>query len=154
MAWRVDLLLLGLLLAANGAPVLVAVLCGRRGAWTLDGLIGRGRALFGAHKTLRGIAAAVLAASATAYWLGQSAALGAAIGALAMVGDLASSFAKRRLGIMPGVQAPGLDQLPESLLPALAAVPVLGLGPWDVAVVVVGFGLLESVLSWLWRRAR
>lgn len=157
MAWQADLLLLTLLLMANGAPVVAEALCRQRCAWTLDALLARGRGtgrvLFGAHKTLRGIVAALLAAAVGASLLGVSAAFGAAVGALAMVGDLASSLVKRRCGLRAGAQAPGLDQIPESALPTLVAVAVFDLGPWDVAAVVVGFALLESVLSRIWRRA-
>ncbi len=37
----------------------------------------------------------------------------------ALVGDSLTSFIKRRLGLVSGGQAPGLDQVLESLLPLL-----------------------------------
>jgi CDP-2,3-bis-(O-geranylgeranyl)-sn-glycerol synthase len=41
----------------------------------------------------------------------------------------------------------GLDQIPESLLPALALKTRLGLTAWDIAGVVFAFILLELLLS-------
>jgi CDP-2,3-bis-(O-geranylgeranyl)-sn-glycerol synthase len=47
--------------------------------------------------------------------------VGLVVALSAMAGDLVSSFLKRRMGLRPSSQAIGLDQIPESLLPLLAA---------------------------------
>ena len=64
-----------------------------------------------------------------------------------MVGDLFSSFVKRRLKLPPSSQALGLDQIPESLLPLLACRDALSL---TVAGIAIGVGIFfagELVLS-------
>ncbi len=61
---------------------------------------------------------------------------GAIVSAAAMIGDLLSSFLKRRLKIPPSGKTIGLDQIPEALLPALVARCVLPLTSLDVAAIV------------------
>lgn len=138
-----------LLVIANGAPVLGKKLFGTAFSHPLDGGIRLpdGHPLFGPSKTLRGVllslAATILAAPALGFHWND----GALIALLAMLGDLVSSFVKRRLGRFPSSMAPGLDQIPESLLPALAFKSRLGLTAWDIAGVVFAFILLELLLS-------
>ena len=64
-----------------------------------------------------------------------------------MAGDLISSFIKRRMGRPPSSRALGLDQIPESLLPALACKSLLALTVADVIVVVALFSVGELILS-------
>lgn len=158
MAGLTDLVLLAMLVLANGAPVAVQVICGRRCAWTLDDLlpplVAPGTVIFGHHKTLRGIGAAIVASTAVAWAVEWPLWLGALVGTLAMLGDLGSSAWKRRRGVVPGDSVPGLDQIPESLLPVLGAAPFLPLGPADVAAIVAGFCVIEWLLTSVWRRQR
>ena len=146
--WEKSGLLL-LLIAANGAPILLAWALGPRWDWPLDG--GRihpdGRPWLGGHITTRGLVGAVLATMVLAYLLGLGAGLGALIGLLAMVGDALSSFVKRRLGLEPGDKATGLDQIPESLLPLLAVAGTYGLGWLDLALLVAAFTLFDMGVS-------
>ncbi len=79
--------------------------------------------------------------------LGLHAVWGCVLAAVAMAGDLISSFLKRRMGIAPHGQAFLLDQVPESLLPLLALAPALGLTAADIAGTVAAFVVLEIVLS-------
>jgi hypothetical protein len=58
---------------------------------------------------------------------------------MAMVGDLLSSFLKRRLGLASADKAIGLDHIPEALLPLLACAFFLPLNLLDVLVVTVLF---------------
>src|SRR5664279_6453728 len=115
--------LLVLLTLANGAPVVAKKMFGDRFNLSLDGGLAflDGRPLFGKSKTIRGIVVAILVTAAVAPLIGLSLATGAIVAAAAMAGDLLSSFTKRRLGFKPSSQALGLDQIPESLLPMLAA---------------------------------
>lgn len=106
-----------------------------------------GRPVLGPSKTWRGLIAAVALAGAVAPLLGVPALLGAAAGALAMAGDLLSSFIKRRLGRRSSSMALGIDQIPESLLPAVVLAPVLNLDAADVLVVTALFFIVELVLS-------
>ena len=74
---------------------------------------------------------------------------GLRIGLTAMAGDIMSSFLKRRLRMAPSAKAPGLDQVPESLLPFLAVKNLLGLSAWDILVGVGAFWVGELVISGL-----
>lgn len=131
--------LLLLLAAANGAPVLGKRLLRDRFAWPVDfGLrLFDGRPLFGMSKTWRGLVLALAAVAALAPAIGLDGRLGLCVGALAMAGDLLSSFLKRRLGLAPSSMALGLDQIPESLLP-LAVVAWTGSLPLNVLDVAAG----------------
>ena len=64
-----------------------------------------------------------------------------------MVGDLSSSFLKRRLNLPPSSRATGIDQVPECLLPAMVIRSTLGLTAFDVVSVVIIFFLAEVLLS-------
>lgn len=138
-----------LLALANGTPVVAKRLCGDRWAWPLD--LGRrwrdGRPLFGASKTIRGAVLALAVTAAGAALIGLGATLGLVVAAVAMAGDLCSSFVKRRLGLAPSSQAMGLDQVPESLLPLLAASAFLPLSLLDIGLGVALFWIGELLLS-------
>jgi CDP-2,3-bis-(O-geranylgeranyl)-sn-glycerol synthase len=69
------------------------------------------------------------------------------IAVLSMLGDLGSSFIKRRLHLPLHAQAFGLDQIPEALLPLLALKAQFNLTSVDIAALVVAFIVLELVLS-------
>lgn len=142
-------LVLLLVFVANGAPILASWLLGSRLGQALDGgaTLPDGRPIFGPTKTVRGIFAAVVLTEATASMLGLAHGIGGLIGALAMVGDLGSSFLKRRLGIGSSDMAALVDHVPEALLPALVVAPLLGLSVTDVVIVVALFQLLEMPLS-------
>jgi len=144
-----DLQLLALLAVANTAPLIGKRLLGDRLAWPLDGglTFADGRPLFGASKTIRGLALAVLLTSAVAPLAGLPAAIGALVAVTAMAGDLLSSFVKRRLALPPSSKATGLDQVPESLLPALACHGALALTLADIALVVAVFFVGEIIFS-------
>lgn len=142
------LLLLGV---ANGTPILAKRIFGKRLATPVDGglHLPDGRPLFGASKTLRGIVLSVVVTALLAPLLGFDWVIGAGFAAASMLGDLLSSFIKRRLGLAVHGQALGLDQIPESLLPLLLLQRPLGIGGGDIVLVVVVFFVLELVLSWL-----
>jgi CDP-2,3-bis-(O-geranylgeranyl)-sn-glycerol synthase len=146
---RTFLQILLLLVATNGAPVLAAYFMGRRGDLPVDfgKRLGDGRALFGSSKTWRGLLAATLAACLLSMLLGYSPLFGLTFGALAMAGDLLSSFVKRRSGLEPSDQSLGWDQLPESLLPSLYAVAVLDLPWWHAVLLPIAFMLVEILIS-------
>jgi CDP-2,3-bis-(O-geranylgeranyl)-sn-glycerol synthase len=143
------LTLLALLGAANGAPVLAKRVLGARWAWPLDG--GRrffnGRPVFGMSKTWRGIVASILATAAIAPLIGVPVEIGALFATAAMLGDLFSSFMKRRLNKPSSSQALGLDQVPESLFPMLVCWNELGLTIADAAATVALFFAGELLLS-------
>lgn len=141
--------LLILLAAANGAPVLAKKVLGRRFAHPLDRgrLFVDGRPLFGTSKTTRGIVVAILASTLAAPLLGLDWAIGLRVGVFAMLGDLMSSFVKRRLALPSSSMALGLDQVPESLFPALACRALLSLSVVDIVATVAAFFIGELLLS-------
>lgn len=145
----VDLLLL--IIIANGTPVLMRFFFGRHINTAIDmGVnLADGRRLFGASKTWRGLGGAVLTTSVAAWSLGYSAALGAAVAALALLGDLVSSFIKRRLAIKSGQMTLFLDQVPESLLPAIILMDTFDLNLSGVIILVLCFIVAELLLSLL-----
>ena len=134
---------------ANSVPVAATNILGGRFAWPLDfGIeLPDGQRLFGRSKTIRGVLLAVLVAWIGAPLVGIAAGLGAGIGALAMAGDLLSSFVKRRLNRPSSSQALGLDQVPESLFPLLACIGPLDLTARDIAAGVAVFFVGELLLS-------
>ncbi len=140
---------LALLVAANSAPVIVAWIAGSRVNWPLDGgkMMRDGRQVLGAHKTWRGLAAAVLLAGGVALALGLSFGAGAAFGVAAMLGDALSSFVKRRLDCKPGTWIPGLDQLPEAALPLGLGYGFLGLNAASFAGTLLAFSALDLIAS-------
>ena len=129
MQGSVLLQLLILLVVANGAQLSpprsssAAVF-----ARPIDGgaLFVDGQPILGPAKTIRGVVASVLVTSICAALMGLGWKLGALIATFAMVGDLFSSFVKRRLHLASSSMAIGLDHVPESSLsppgqPAAAA---------------------------------
>ncbi len=96
---------------------------------------------------MRGIVLGVLATILASVLLGLDWTVGALVGGVALASDLLSSFIKRRLGLKPHSMALGLDQIPESLFPLLAARFLLPLSALDIVVAVLLFFVGELVLS-------
>ena len=143
--------LLVLLGFANGTPIFATKLLKDRLAAPLDcGLtLADGHPLFGAAKTIRGIVVSILCTAVAATVLGLDWTTGATLAAASMVGDLTSSFLKRRLGFEVHAQVFGLDQLPEALFPLLFLQSRLHLSAMDIAVGVAAFILYELAFSYL-----
>lgn len=133
--------LLVLLSLANGAPVLAHRLLRDRWSAPVDGgrLWRDGRPLLGRSKTWRGLVSGILSCALLAALLGYGLLFGALFGLLALLGDLLSSFTKRRLGLAPSARATGLDQIPEALLPMIMAMLWLGLSGWQVLLTTALF---------------
>ena len=145
----IDFELLLLIIVANGTPLLGTALLGTLGDWPVDGglILADGHRLLGRSKTWRGILLALSAAALMAWLLSIQAQLGVLIGCMAMLGDMLSSFIKRRLGMASSSMAFGLDQVPESLLPLLAVKPTFNLSWLGIVETVLGFIALELTLS-------
>lgn len=142
--------LLLLLMVANGVPIILQWLFKERWSWPVDG--GRtlsldGKPWLGRSKTWRGLVAAIPATGLAAVYVGLPFSTGFVAGAWAMAGDLLASFIKRRLNLAPSDRAPGLDQVPESLLPLWAIAGGLRLETSTIAWLVVAFIVLEMSLS-------
>ena len=134
---------------ANGTPIIVEKLLGKFLAFPIDGgaTFADGNPLFGSSKTLRGLALSICGhhRRRTADWAIWK--VGALVALVAMIGDLFSSFLKRRMGLAPSCQAIGLDQIPESLLPLLACWFFLPLTIVDMIVATMIFFVGELLLS-------
>ena len=141
-----------LLIAANAGPVVAARLFDRRLALPVDALfrLEDGKPLFGPHKTWRGLAAGTLACTLVGALLPCGAWVGLGFGMLALAGDLASSFVKRRMRLSSGYSAPLLDQLPESLVPLIIFAGPLGLSHAAIFGTAALFTLLDLATT-RWR---
>ena len=138
-----------LLLVANGMPVLVHRLLTHNLGYPIDGyrVAPDGNPWLGSSKTVVGVVSAVLATSVAAHVLGRDWILGAGFAGLAMAGDLATSFVKRRLGLPPSSHRPGLDQLPESLLPLGIYAGALGLQWFQILILAAAFLVIDLLLT-------
>jgi len=145
-----------LLVIANATPVAVSLLLGRHLGFPLDGHLDfiDQRPLFGPSKTLRGLVAAILVSALVAPLFGLTFAQGALFGSLAMLGDLITSFIKRRLGMAPSKSVPGFDQLLETLLPLWVMQPVFGASGVEIAAAIAAFVVIDLLFSWVKNRIR
>src|SRR5262245_435306 len=146
------LLLLRLLLllgVANGVPVLARKLFKDWLAAPVDGgvVFVDGRPLLGYSKTIRGIVASIAVTSIIGVVLGFELWFGALFGGLSLLGDLVSSFVKRRICLEVHAKAFGLDQIPEALLPLVVLKGSLGIHWGDIVLVVLAFVVLGLSLS-------
>ena len=129
--------LLILVAVANATPVFAKKILGRALSWPLDGgaVFADCQPLLGASKTIRGVLLSALVTPLAAVLIGLNGPIGLVVALSAMVGDLASSFVKRRMGLPPSSMAIGLDQIPEALFPLLAVRLLL---PVTIVEVLVG----------------
>lgn len=143
-----------LIIIANGAPILIRVLLNNGFNLPID--FGRklpdNKPIFGPSKTWRGIFAALLTTSIAAWVIGYSLEIGFWVAVYAIVGDLLSSFIKRRLAMEPSSQAPLLDQVPESLFPAVMMMHVFKLEISSVILLVLIFIIIEWLVSHVFYR--
>lgn len=141
--------LLLLLAVANGVPILAHRFLRQRFSLPLDGnaMFFDGRPLLGPSKTVRGLVLSLIATPIAAAALGFTPKTGLLIGAFAMLGDLTSSFTKRRLAMPSSSQAFGLDQIPESLFPLVAIQGRVDISASEVTLLVATFLILELLIS-------
>jgi hypothetical protein len=141
--------LLLLVILANGAPLALTLFLGQRWARPLDSGVRflDGRPLLGESKTLRGIVAGIAVPTALAPLVGLEPEVGLTVGTLAMLGDLVSSFVKRRWALDPNANAPLLDQLPEALFPLLAVRVQLGISWPTLLALVTIFVVIDLAMT-------
>jgi CDP-2,3-bis-(O-geranylgeranyl)-sn-glycerol synthase len=139
---------------ANAAPVALKRLLSNRCSMPVDGglLMRDGRRLLGSSKTWRGVAIGILAPAFVSPLMNFPWQAGALVGATAMAGDCMGSFLKRRLGFAVSSMALGLDQIPESLLPAISMQAYAQLSAIDIFMMVFIFFVGELALSRLFFR--
>lgn len=138
-----------LIVLANGAPVLSQKLLGDRFNLAIDfgWVFIDGKRLLGDSKTWRGLLASLLVTVPAAWLLGYDIETGLMLAVFAMLGDLLSSFIKRRCSMPSSSMAPLMDQIPESLLPAWMLREQFELDDWAILILVCLFFVLELVLS-------
>jgi CDP-2,3-bis-(O-geranylgeranyl)-sn-glycerol synthase len=141
--------LLLLIIVANGSPIVLRDLLGERLDYALDcgAEFIDGHRLLGGSKTWRGLLGAVIFTAAAGVMLGYSVTTGLLVGLLAMLGDISASFIKRRLNLPPSSMAPLLDQIPESILPALVLQQQFDLDLLAIIILIVFFIIFELSIS-------
>ncbi|MBU0681320.1 MAG: CDP-archaeol synthase [Proteobacteria bacterium] len=141
------------LLWVNLLPPLTHLLLGERLRWRLDGglVFFDKQPLFGSHKTIRGVVASVLGAAVGSFFFGLPWWLAASAAFLAMVGDLLSSFIKRRLQLPVGSSVFVLDQIFEAVFPLLLINRYTSLGWLQFALVLIIFMPLAYLGACFWQ---
>jgi len=147
--WPVYVDLLILVVLANAAPMFARFVLGDRLAFPVDGGVtfSDGQPFLGASKTVRGVVISWIVCMLGAELFGLSWSTGLLIGLAAMGGDLFSSFVKRRLRKPAGTSVVLLDQVPESLFPALVVKSKFQLTSYEIALVVGLFSVLNLALT-------
>ena len=113
LTFRLVVEILLLLLAANGAPIILTRLFGDRWAYPLDGglVLRDGHRLFGKSKTMRGLVSGAAACDLTAWCLGYAWSMGVLFGLASLAGAqvtrraLVASLAKESAPEAPGTGA-------------------------------------------------
>jgi CDP-archaeol synthase len=147
--------LLFLIIIANGAPILIRVLLNDELNLAVDFgcKLPDNKRIFGPSKTWRGIFAALIVTSVAAWLFGYSPKIGLLVAVCAILGDLLSSFIKRRLAMAPSSAALLLDQVPESFFPAFIMMQIFNLDIFSVILLVIIFIMVELIISrvlYLW----
>jgi uncharacterized protein len=140
------------LLWVNFLPPLANMIWGERYNHPIDGgkLWFDQHPIFGDHKTIRGVLVSLLGGTAVAPLLGVDFRVAAAATLLAMIGDLLSSFIKRRLNTKSGRNIIVLDQIFESLFPLLFLKGILQLTWLQVLLILLCFTPVAFLGSCFW----
>ncbi|MBC8207996.1 MAG: CDP-archaeol synthase [Desulfobulbaceae bacterium] len=140
------------LLWLNLMPPLAGLIFGKRGNFPVDchHTWIDGRPLFGANKTMRGILASLAGGAMAGPLIGLHWQEGIIVAALAMTGDLISSFCKRRFKRKSGEGVFFLDQVFEGLLPLLFLKAILGFSITLMLDSLLIFVALAYVSSRFW----
>lgn len=148
--WSHIFLIVALLGLCNFLPILAHFLLKDRFSHPID--LGRirwfdGAHLFGPHKTWRGLVISVLGTTTAASLTPIGPLLGGKLAALSLLGDLMSSFIKRRRGLKSGHMALGLDQGAESFIPLWVLKTDLAVTWGEIGIVVLMFTVIDLILS-------
>lgn len=134
---------------ANGIPILARWWLGKQFSLSIDAgyLLSDGYPIFGTSKTWRGLLLGILSASLLAIAFEFSIIFAIIFPLLSLLGDLFSSFIKRRLKMLSSRPFLGLDQIPEAILPLLFGAFWLGYSFVTVTIVTLSFFLLNIMTS-------
>ena len=139
-----------LLTLANGVPVIAKKMLGEWFAWPIDGgwLFWDGQPLLGRSKTFRGFVLAILAAALGGLlWWGSTCKLECSLASPPWSATCCRASSNVACDLAPSAEAPGFDQVPESLLPFLAVKNLVGLSVWDILIGVGAFWIGELMVS-------
>lgn len=138
-----------LILLANGAPIIIKYILKTRFNAPVDlhYCFVDSRPLFGPSKTIRGVAAILIITTAVAPLLGFSWQIGIITGFFIVLGDLITSFIKRRFALPASSQVYGFDQLLESLLPTLVCQAMLSFNGRQVVIIVTTFTAVNLLIT-------
>ncbi len=138
-----------LLLAANGLPIIARNLFQEKFDYPIDfGFkLPDHHPVFGTSKTWRGIIASMIGTGLLAYLMGFPKIVVTRFALYAMLGDLSSSFIKRRMGLPESSKTRGLDVIPESLLPLVMLHSYLHINMLELVLITGIFVFVEITLS-------
>lgn len=144
-------LLLLVIIAANGAPIVLHKCLGQRFFYPVDmnWIFIDGKRLLGNAKTWLGVTGILLVSVAMSWIVGLGWTTGLIAGFGVITGDLFSSFIKRRLKMRVSSMALGLDQIPESLFPFWLLKYTYHFSFQDIFLGVICFMILELIISHL-----
>ncbi len=100
-----------------------------------------GQPFLGSHKTIRGITGAVVCGGVASHLFSFTIFEGIMIATLSMLGDLITSFFKRRLKKPSGTVIPGVDQFLEAFLPLIFWKHITSISWFWVAIAMALFGI-------------
>jgi CDP-2,3-bis-(O-geranylgeranyl)-sn-glycerol synthase len=138
-----------LLLAANGLPIIARNLFQEKFEYPIDfGFqLPDHHPVFGTSKTWRGIIASILGTGILAYLMGFPKIVVTRFGVYVMIGDLSSSFVKRRMGLPESSKTRGLDIVPESLFPLIMLDNYLNINMLELIIIIGIFVFVEITIS-------
>jgi predicted MPP superfamily phosphohydrolase len=144
--------ILVILIAANAAPLVSSRFCPKGRARPLDNgrKLADGNPILGENKTLWGLISGIGAAGLLSLLFGLPLIIGLLIASVSLLGDLLTSFIKRRLGLAEGESAYLLDHLLEGALPLLLCKGLFSIS-WSLSftllMLFIGCGLLGSMIA-------
>ncbi|MBF0398946.1 MAG: CDP-archaeol synthase, partial [Desulfobacterales bacterium] len=100
-----------------------------------------GRPVLGNHKTIRGALSGIFAGTITGYLLGFPIVMGFLVGFFSMIGDILSSFIKRRINYPIGSVVIGLDQIFEGIFPFFVIVFYYNLQIYEIIIIIFIFSI-------------
>lgn len=147
--WSLIFSIVVLLLAANGLPIIARKLLQEKFEYPIDfGLqLPDHHPVFGTSKTWRGVIVSITGTGILAYLMGFPIIVATRFGLYAMLGDLSSSFVKRRMGLPESSKTRGLDVVPESLFPLLMLHDYLSINMLELLIILGVFVFVEITLS-------
>lgn len=141
-----------ILVVANAAPILSARFFPKERCRPLDNgrRLADGNPILGKNKTLCGLISGLAAVGIFSFLIGIPVVMGLLIALVSLLGDLLTSFFKRRSGLVEGKTVYLVDHLLEGALPLLLCKSLFSLS-WSLSfallVLFLGFGLVGPAVA-------